>query len=185
MKQWKTLSKKMVLDFGRFLSVEKHTIELPGGKIIDNWPWVIAPDFVDVVALGGEDKFLCFRQTKYAIEGVSLAPIGGYIEPGEDALAAAKRELLEETGYLSNEWVHLGTFPVDANRGCGNGHFFLARDARKVANSSKDDLEEQNLVLLTRQEVDEAISHGEFRILSWVLALSLALRFLDNERKKG
>lgn len=185
MKQWKTLSKQLVLDFGRFLSVEKHTIELPGGKIIDNWPWVIAPDFVNVVALDGEDKFLCFRQTKYAIEGVSLAPIGGYIDPGEDALAAAKRELLEETGYLSNAWVYLGAFPVDANRGCGNGHFFLARGARKVADSKKDDLEEQELVLLTRQNVEEAVSHGDFRTLSWALALSLALRFLDKDQKKG
>lgn len=182
MKQWKALSKEIVLQGNRFLSVEHHTIELPDGRIIQHWPWLIMPDYVNVVAIDEEDKFLCFRQTKYAIEGTSLAPVGGYIDPGEDPLAAAKRELLEETGYVADEWHLLGAYPVDANRGCGNGHFFLARNARNTAQPKTDDLEEQKLLLLSRREVDDAVSRGEFRILSWALALTLALRFLEKNR---
>jgi ADP-ribose pyrophosphatase len=183
MKQWKTLSKKVILERNKFLTVEDHTIKLPDGRVISDWPWVITPDFVNIVALSEDNKFLCFRQTKYAIEGTSLAPIGGYIDPGEDPLSAARRELLEETGYESNQWTPLGSFPVDANRGCGTGYFFLARGACNVATANKDDLEEQKLLLLSRQEVDDAISRGEFRILPWALALCLALMFLDKQPK--
>jgi len=101
MNQWKTLSKEIVLRGSSYLSVEHHTIELPDGRIIDNWPWLIMPDYVNVVAIDVEGRFLCFRQTKYAIEGTSLAPVGGYIDSGEEPLAAAQRELLEETGYVA------------------------------------------------------------------------------------
>jgi len=182
MKQWKTLAKQEVLEGNRYLRVEHHTIELPDGRIIDNWPWLIMPDYVNVVAIDEDDKFLCFRQTKYAIDGVSLAPVGGYIDPGEDPLAAAKRELLEETGCVADVWHFLGAYPVDANRGCGNGHFFLALSAKIAAQPKTDDLEEQELLRLSGREVDDAMRRGEFRILSWALALALALRFLEKGR---
>lgn len=183
MKQWKTLSRTSVLEGNRYLSVEHHTIELPDGRILENWPWLIMPDYVNVVAADEEGRFLCFRQTKYAIEGTSLAPVGGYIDAGEEPLVAAKRELLEETGYTADEWIPLGSFPVDANRGCGVGNFFLARGARKASQPRSDDLEEQMLLRLTKREMEEAVKQGEFRILSWAMAVVLALRFLDNEQK--
>lgn len=185
MNQWKTLSKEIVLRGSSYLSVEHHTIELPDGRIIDNWPWLIMPDYVNVVAIDVEGRFLCFRQTKYAIEGTSLAPVGGYIDSGEEPLAAAQRELLEETGYVAPEWTSLGRFPVDANRGCGIGNFFLARGAKKIAQPKKDDLEEQHLLLMAREEVEDAVGQGEFRILSWAMAVVLALRSIDKEQNSG
>ena len=78
-------------------------IQLPSGEIIEDWPWVINPDAVIVLAKGIDGKYLCFRQTKYAVEGTSLAPVGGMVGPNEVPLIAAKRELLEETGYKAND----------------------------------------------------------------------------------
>ena len=184
MQQWKTLSREVILECNRFLTVENHTIELPDGRIITEWPWVISPDFVNVVAVTQDDKFLCFRQTKYAVEGTSLAPVGGYVDPGEQPLEAARRELLEETGYESKHWHPLGSLPVDANRGCGRGHFFLALDVMKVSTIKKDDLEEQELLLLSRKELDEAIARGGVRILSWVTSVLLALHYLERKSEQ-
>src|SRR5262245_19168269 len=113
MQFWKTRSRETVLDYGRFLVVEKHTIELLDGRTLSDWPWLITPDYINVAVVTTADKFLCFRQTKYAVEGVSLAPVGGYLEPGEDPLAAARRELLKETGYESPDWLSLGRYAVD------------------------------------------------------------------------
>ena len=176
MDTWKTLSRETVLDRGKFLRVEDHTVQLPEGRVIEQWPWIITPDFINVVAVTEAGEFLCFRQVKYAVEGEALATIGGYLEPGEEPLAAAKRELLEETGYEATEWIALGQYRVDANRGAGTAHFFLARHARHIAERNADDLEEQHLLHLTRAELEAALDAGQFKALPWVAIAALALR---------
>ena len=119
MQQWKTRDRRVVLSQPPFLVVENHTVELPDGRLIADWAWVITPDFVNVVAQTEAGEFLMFRQGKYAVEGSSLAPVGGYLDPGEEPLAAAQRELREETGYAAEEWHALGSYAVDGNRGAG------------------------------------------------------------------
>jgi ADP-ribose pyrophosphatase len=178
MDSWKTLSRETVLDRGKFLRVEDHTVELPDGRVIEQWPWVISPDFINVVAVTDAGKFLCFRQVKYAVEGETLATVGGYLEPGEEPLAAAQRELLEETGYEARDWIELGQYRVDANRGAGTAHFFMAHHARQVAERNADDLEEQHLLLLTRAEVEAALQRGDFKALPWLAIIVLALRHM-------
>ena len=185
MKPWKTLARQTILDRGKFLTVENHIIELPDGRIIDDWSWILTPDFVLVVAITPDNKFLCFRQTKYAVDGLTLAPVGGYIEPGEDPLLAAKRELLEETGYEGETWVSLGRYPVMANRGGGAGYLYLARGAHHVSDPLSDDLEEQELLFLDMDEVEQAIAEGGFNIISWTACVALALLHIKAENMIG
>ena len=77
MKLWKTLSRQIVYDRTPWLKLEEHQIEQPDGKIIDAWIWIATPDFVIVVAVDQQDRFLVFEQTKYASAGNTLAPVGG------------------------------------------------------------------------------------------------------------
>ena len=179
MKPWKTVSRKTILDHNKFLRVENHVVELPNGRSIPDWPWVATPDYINVLVETKNGRFPIFRQTKYAVDGLSLAPVGGYIEPNEDPLLAAQRELLEETGYVAPEWHHLGSFAVDGNRGAGIANLYLARGADYVTARDADDLEEQELLLLTRDEVETAVSQGEFKVVSWLTAILLGLRKLD------
>ena len=175
MQPWKLLRKHTLLSKPPWLTVEAHEIELPNGRVIADWTWVNTPDFVNVLAVTHEGQFLCFRQTKYAIAGTSLAPVGGYLDPGEDPLAAAQRELHEETGYAADDWKHLGTFAVDGNRGAGHAHLFLATGAHKVSETHADDLEEMHLLLLSRAEIHAALMAGEFKLLPWSACVALAL----------
>ena len=177
MQPWQTLARRRVLQAGdgRFLRVEYHTVQLPDGRTIEEWPWLDTPSFVNVVAETVEGRFLCFRQSKYAVEGISLAIPGGYLEPDEEPLAAVQRELREETGYAAEEWIFLGRFVVDGNRGNGHAHLFLARGARFTQPIDADDLEEQELVLLTRAELEAALAAGEIKVLPWAANVALAL----------
>ena len=175
MQSWRTRSRRTVLDRSPWLSVESHVVELPDGRVIEDWPWLVGREFVNVLAVTEAEELLVFRQVKYAVDGTSLAPVGGYLDDGEDPLAAARREVLEETGYEAEEWMSLGRYVVDGNRGAGVGHLFLARGARKVAEPDADDLEEQELLMLGRAEVEAALLAGEFRVMSWATVVALAL----------
>ncbi|MBW7886759.1 MAG: NUDIX hydrolase [Bacteroidetes bacterium] len=175
MQPWKTLERKLILHHSKWLSVEDHTLQLPDGTQIEQWPWIISPDYVNVVVQEIGGAFICFRQTKYAVEGISLAPVGGYLEPGEEPLACAKRELREELGCEAKEWIPLGSFPCDGNHGNGTAHLFYARGAEKTGEIFADDLEEQEIVRLTRSELRSALVNKEFKVLSWTTAVALAL----------
>jgi ADP-ribose pyrophosphatase len=179
MKPWKTLERHTLLKHNKFLTVESHTIELPNGRIIEDWPWLVMPDFVNILAETADGRFICFHQTKYSVDGVSLAPVGGYLEPGEEPEAAGRRELVEETGYSASEWIPLGSFPIDGNRGAGKAHFYLARGAHPSAPICKDDLEEQVIVYLNRAEMKAALNQGKFKLLPWMAIVSLGLNYLD------
>ncbi|MDQ7027825.1 MAG: NUDIX hydrolase [Anaerolineae bacterium] len=181
---WKTTNKRTVLQNGKFLTVEYHTVELPDGTVIEDWSWVITPDFINVVIIDEDGRFVLFRQTKYGIEGDSLATVGGYIEDNEDPLAAAKREMLEETGYEAPNWISFGSFRVDANRGAGMAYAYLATGAKKVTEPDADDLEEQELVLLSRSEVETALFKGEFKVLPWTGLVALSLLHLDKNNAR-
>jgi ADP-ribose pyrophosphatase len=101
------------------------------------------------------------------------------MEPGEDPLSAAQRELLEETGYEAVDWIPLGSYRVDANRGAGMAYFFLAQGARRVAEAAPDDLEEQELLFLSRAEIETALADGRFKVLPWATIVALALRLME------
>jgi ADP-ribose pyrophosphatase len=179
MQSWKTLKRSVVYEHSKWLTVEDHTVQLPEGKKIDKWPWVISPDYVNVVPVDENDNILCFRQVKYAVDGVSLAPVGGYIDDDEAPLVCAKRELKEEMGCEASEWIALGSYPVDGNHGCGTAHLYLAKGVRKLYDPITDDLEEQELITLSVQEVREALLGGDFKALSWSTAVAMALLALE------
>lgn len=178
---WETISKKTILNHSKFLAVESHTVKLPDGQIIPDWAWLIIPSAAIVLAMTKDKKFLCFRQTKYAVEGTTLAPVGGMLEPNEEPLDAAKRELLEETGYEASEWVNLGSHILDPNRGIATMYLFLALNAKQVTEPNSDDLEDQELLFLTRSELEDALNAGEFKILAWSAVVAMSLNYLRTD----
>ena len=177
---WETLSRRTILSHNKFLTVESHTVKLPDGRMIPDWAWIIIPSAVIVLAVTAENKFLCFRQTKYAEDGITLAPVGGILEPDEIPLDAAKRELLEETGCQAEKWVSLGSHILDPNRGIATMHLFLALHAKQIAQPDSDDLEDQELLLLSRSDLENALNAGEFKILSWSAVVAMSLYYLNH-----
>ncbi len=182
MEPWITQDRRVVFQpaGGRYLTVEEHTVELPSGDTIDDWLWLITPDFVNVLVETADGRFACFRQTKYAVDGVTLAVVGGYIDPGEDPLTAAKREVGEELGMTATDWIDLGCYPLDGNRGAGLAYLYLARGAVPAGELAlSDDLEEQEIITLDRSDIDAALATHEFKSISWATTVALGLAHID------
>ena len=175
MKAWKTLSKEVILSRKPYLEVENHHVQLPDGRVIDHWTWINTPNFVLVAAITKDDRLVCLRQTKYAVNGITLATPGGYIEDGEAPLEAAKREVREEAGFSAEHWEDFGTYVVDGNRGNGHGHFFVAHGAYPIEKSASDDLEEQELLLLDRAAVEQALWNGKFKMIASQTLVAMVL----------
>jgi ADP-ribose pyrophosphatase len=179
LRAWKTISRRTILKHNKFLTVENHVVKLPDGRIIPDWAWLIIPSAVIVLAVTVDNRFLCFRQTKYAVTGTSLAPVGGMLEQNEIPIDAAKRELLEEMGYEASDWINLGTCILDPNRGIATIHLFLALNAKQIADPHSDDLEDQELLFLSRAEIESALKAGEFKILAWSAVVAMSLNYLN------
>ena len=163
-----------------FARVQMHTVRSEDGRrTVEDWMWVDERDHVNVLVRRKDSQlFSVFRQSKYGIHGSSLAPVGGFINDGESALAAAQRELNEELGLRADEaqWHRLGSYRVMVNRGGGTLHSFFADQAEPVdVREASDDAESQQLLHLSEHALLDALISGEFQEVKWTATVALAL----------
>ena len=90
-----------------------------------------------------------------------------------DGVTAAATELLEEMGCTAADWVHLGSYILDPNRGIATMHLYLAVNASQVAAPDCDDLEDQEMMYLSKTELENGLKAGEFKILSWAAVVAM------------
>lgn len=93
---------------GSFLKVQRDQISLPDGRPATR-EYILHPGAVVALPLFEDGSVLLERQYRYPLGQVFIEFPAGKIDPGEDALACAKRELLEETGYTASNWEFLCT----------------------------------------------------------------------------
>ncbi len=93
---------------GGFIQVHKDNVRLPDGSTSSR-EYLKHPGAVAIIALLDNGNLIMERQFRYAPQQEFIELPAGKIDHGEDTLVTAKRELLEETGYVANEWTHLST----------------------------------------------------------------------------
>lgn len=117
----------------RWLAVRSDTVLLPNGETLDPYHTIEAADWVNVIAVTDAEDILLVEQYRHAIERTLVELPAGMIDAGEIPEAAARRELLEETGHGEGEWHDLGAiFPVAA-RLAARVWTFVAIGVRKIA----------------------------------------------------
>ena len=171
---WRVLSRTELFDGRPWLRVWAERVELPDGRVVDDFYALEMPHYALVVATTADDRVLVQRGYKHGARRTGIHMPAGYLEPGESPLAAAQRELLEETGYAADDWEPLGRFVSDGNRGGGDAYLFRARDIREIAAPASDDLEEVETLLLPREELLDALRSGDVPLLSSAAAIALA-----------
>lgn len=93
---------------GHFLKIQRDTIRLPDGKQSTR-EYIKHPGAVVILPMFEDGSVLLERQFRYPLQQVFIEFPAGKIDPEEEPLACAKRELLEETGYTATDWKFLCT----------------------------------------------------------------------------
>jgi ADP-ribose diphosphatase len=174
LKPWQVLRRRELLDASPWVRVWSEDVRLPGGAVIEGFTTLELPDYAIVVPVLGDQGVVVLRAYKHGAGSVGIQLPGGYVEAGEEPLRAAERELLEETGYASDQWSDLGCFANDGNRGSGRGHFFLARNVVKVAEPIDDETEEAIVETMPLDALVDALQNGDVHVLSIAAAIGLA-----------
>lgn len=129
-------------------------------------------DWVNIVALTPEERIVVIRQYRFGVGRVSTEIPGGLVDPGEEHGMAAQRELLEETGYTSDDWHYLGAVEPNPAFLTNRCHQWLARNARPSHAPTFEEGEDIAVVTLTPAEVGAEIRSGAFRHSLALLALA-------------
>ena len=175
---WLTLGERELLRVENRLRVVAQHVRLPDGREISDYLRFTGTPYVTIVAQIPDGRLICERQYKHGPGRVILTLPAGAIEPSEEAFEAARRELLEETGYASGAWQKLAIHHTHANAGGSISHAYLARECRKIAEPNSGDLEDMTIELRTLAEVLSALSSGDMPMASDGAALIQALTLL-------
>lgn len=120
-----------------------------------------APDWVNIVPLTRRHEVVMVRQFRHGIGAFTLEIPGGMMDPGErDPRAAARRELLEETGYDSANIVEIGRVHPNPAIQPNYCYLFAAREAQKVQKQQLDATEETEVILVPMANIKELIASG-------------------------
>jgi ADP-ribose pyrophosphatase len=183
---WEEISTEHLVQ-DEWIDFRKSSFRFPDGNVFEPYYTYSRRDYVVIVASDEDGKFICVKQFRQGIREVTTEFVAGGIEredgkqygsrenaSSEDALEAAKRELSEESGYVSDEWSHLITIPSNATIADNYAYIYVAKNCRKVSGQSLDEMEFLNVELYSAEEIEKMIAEGNFKqamhVMAWLLA---------------
>ena len=182
--EWELLSTEHIVQ-DQWIDFRKSAYRYPDGRVFEPFYSYSRRDYTVIVASDEAGRYLCVRQFRQGIREVTTEfPAGGIeqsdgLEYGnkaaaENALDCARRELMEETGFVSDQWTHLITIPANATISDNYAYVFLAENCRKAGSQHLDETECLNMELRTAEEIEEMIRTGNFQqsvhVMAWLLA---------------
>lgn len=177
------VTKKMLLEReGKFLSLERYLIELSNGtvfvreKLLKNGNNGSASIILPVT--DEKNVILVVQPRVFTESGVGIELPAGYVEDGEDYMEAARRELFEETGYVSEKMTLLGSFYQD--QGCSGAwnKAFLAEKCKKIGKQKLDKDEFIHYFECSYDEMLELVDMGKINDAQSQLVIERSKQFL-------
>jgi ADP-ribose pyrophosphatase len=181
MSAWERKYDEEIQDYHIF-KIRRHTAMSPRTGKPDRYVTLEAPDWVNVVAITGEGKLILVRQYRHGVDNYTLEIPAGMVEPGEDPLAAMRRELAEETGFVSDRWTKLGSVsPNPAYQGnlC---HHYLAMQCGREGEQQLDAGEDIAVIVVPIPEVALMLREGT---INHALAISAFFGYLQAGQPGG
>ena len=157
---WKVLKSEYIAQNGPWLQLRQETVELPNGRQIPTWYIYDFPDWINVIAITKEGRFLMESQYRHGLGETHYELCAGVVENGESPLHAAQRELLEETGYAGGEWSEFMVLSPNPTNHSNLSYTFLAIGVQDTNQRHLEQTEDIDIHLLTPGEVKELLDNN-------------------------
>ena len=143
---WKIIQKELIFR-NPWIELYQDKVETRTGKVLD-YTWYKSSDVVVIVPFVERDNLVMIRQYRYPLKKVLLEFPAGHIENGEDAAKTAKRELLEETGYIANKIDYVYTYHPSVSKSSQLVYIFRASDLieKKANHKGGEDIIRKEIV---------------------------------------
>lgn len=174
MKKWKILSSKNVFN-KPWYKLRADTVQLESGRIIKDYYLSVRDNYVIVFPLTPEGEAILVKQYKHGAGRILWELPGGLVNRNESPRKAAKRELLEETGYKAKKLQLLGVFYDNPTKNTNKMYAYLASGATKEADQTVDKNEQIEVQKLSLTELKELIARKQSTSATSVLCALLAI----------
>ncbi len=138
----------------------------------------VHPGGAVVVAITDQEKIILVKQFRYPLEKIILELPAGKLDHNEDPLNCAIRELEEETGYTTNEFVKLGSINTTPGFCTEELHIFLAKNLKEGDHKREEGEEGMEVLELSLDEIDEMIMKGEIKDAKSISGIYMAKNYL-------
>ena len=180
--KWKVLESEYLIQ-RPWLTARKEKLELPDGRLIPEYYVLEYPDWVNVIAITRDGKFVMERQYRHAAGITAFELPCGVMEKGETPLEAMKRELEEETGYGGGEWREIMTLSPNPSAMNNTTHCFVAEGVEKITSQHLDETELLTVHLLEKHEVWQILVGNH--IFQSLMAAPLWRYFYETDSNAG
>ncbi|MDR1503054.1 MAG: NUDIX hydrolase [Prevotella sp.] len=152
-KAWKVLKSEYLFQ-QPWLTVRREHIQLPNGNEIPDYYLLDYPDWVNVIAITKDKKFILVSQYRHGLGYTSMELCAGVAEKYDPSFEiSAQRELLEETGYGNGNWTKYMEISVNPGTHTNMTHCFLATDVEKISEQNLEATEDISVHLLSADEL--------------------------------
>jgi ADP-ribose pyrophosphatase len=166
LEDWKTIKTEKLLDT-QWIKVYKDAVELPNGMHVEDFYKVGLNDASAIVGMDNQKNIILVKQYRYCCGCCSIEiPAGTFEMNDDDGLEVVKRELLEETGYVSDCWQYLGSVFESSAKLTNQMHLYFASNCRKIGKQNLDEVEEIQVIVVPFEKAIEMVMDNEIRCSS-------------------
>ena len=176
--KWRTLGSEYIIR-RPWLTARRDTVELPNGAVNDEYYVLEYPDWINVTAITADGQYVFVRQYRHGLGQTCHEIVAGVIKPGEQPEAAARRELMEETGFGGEKWRELMTISPNPSTVTNVVHCFVATGVERLGTQHLDATEDIEVCLFTKDDVLRMLERG--KIMQALMAAPLWRLFAEGQ----